>query len=280
MQQIIYFFIRNKNFLLFALLFALSVALTINAHSYHKNKYIGSANAVAGKVYTARNNVQSYFGLDDENELLVKENLRLREIIEGLKAETGFKAIDTTSFDSLIRASVFKFIPAKVINNSYSKSKNNLTLNQGLNDGIENDMGVVTASGIVGIVNSTSARFATVQSILNTQSKINVKLKKSSHFGTLIWNTKNPNIVQIVDIPRLAPLKMGDTIVTGGKSTIFPEGLLVGTLIDFSSDKDDNYYLVNVKLFNDMTSLSHVYMVKNKESEEIILLEKSVEDEQ
>ncbi len=280
MQQIIYFFIRNKNFLLFAVLFLVSVALTINTHSYHKNKYIGSANTVAGKVYKVRNNVQTYFGLDDENDLLVKENLRLREIIEGLKAETGFSAIDTTQFDSLINASVFKFIPAKVINNSYSKSKNNLTLNQGTNDGVENDMGVVTANGIVGIVNSTSARFATVQSILNTQSKINAKLNKSSHFGTLIWNTKDPNVVQIVDIPRLAPLKAGDTIVTGGRSTIFPEGLQIGTVIDFSADKDDNYYLVNVKLFNDMTSLSHVYMVENKEAEEIILLENSVEDEQ
>ncbi len=279
MQQIIFFFIRNKNFLLFFLLFILSIFLTIQAHSFHKNKYIGSANVVTGAIYIWKSNITDYFGLQDENDILIKENLHLRQLVEGYKRELSLPELDsiTLASDSVI-TSAFIFIAAKVINNNYSKSKNNITIKIDSKDSVSLDMGVVTSQGIVGIINSKSENYATVQSILNTKSKINAKLKKSSHFGTLIWNTEEPNIVQLVDMPRLAPLKAGDTIVTGGRSTIFPEGILIGTVLDFSPDKDDNYYLVNIKLFNDMTSLKNVYLIENKAAEEILTLEKGVED--
>ena len=84
----------------------------------------------------------------------------------------------------------------------------------------------------------------------------------------------------MIDIPRLATLKKGDTIVTGGRSTIFPEGILIGTVKDFHLDNDDNYYYVNVDLFNDMTGLEHVYLIENNDAAEIIELEKGVEDEE
>ena len=139
-------------------------------------------------------------------------------------------------------------------------------------------MGVITSKGIVGIVKNTSANYSTVQSILNTNSQINTKLKKSNHFGSLIWNTKNPHIVQLIDIPRLAPLIIGDTVVTGGRSTIFPEGLLVGIINDFSLNENNNSYTLNIQLFNDMTNLEHVYIIENYDANEINMLEKEVEN--
>jgi len=169
-------------------------------------------------------------------------------------------------------------VTAKVINNSYSKSKNILTINKGSQKDIAIDMGVISSNGLVGIIKNTSNNYATVQSILNTNSQINAKLIKSNHFGTLVWNTNNPNIVQLIDIPRLAPIAIGDTIITGGKSTIFPEGILVGSINDFLLNKDDNSYTLNVKLFNDMTSLKNVYIIKNIDADEITILEKETDD--
>ncbi len=85
------------------------------------------------------------------------------------------------------------------------------------------DMGVINSAGIVGIVDKTSKNYATVVSILNIKSHINAKIKKSNHFGSLIWNGKNTGFVQLIDLPRLASVRKGDTIVTGGQSRIFPE---------------------------------------------------------
>ena len=274
MQQIIFFFIRNKNFLLFAVLFTISVALTIQTHNYHNDKFISSANFVTGSIYTSRNNITDYFSLRTENDHLLEENLLLRKKLDQLK-----EVITAPIPDSTLIPAKFDYFAARVINNNYANTKNQLTLDKGSRDGITIDLGVISSKGLVGIVSDISNNYSTVQSILNTKSRINAKLKKSSHFGSLIWNTKDPNVVQLIDIPRLAEIEKGDTIITGGRSTIFPEGILIGSVKDFRLDQDDNYYYVNIQLFNDMTSLEHVYLIQNNEAQEIIELEKGVEDE-
>jgi len=275
MQQIIFFFIRNKNFLLFAVLFTISVALTIQTHNYHNNKFISSANYITGGVYTFRNNITDYFSLGKENEQLLQENLMLRKKLELFKDATVFEKLDST-----VIPNKYEYFTARVINNNYSKTKNQLTLDKGWKDSIKIDLAVISSKGIVGIVSQVSENYATVQSILNTQSRINAKLKNSGDFGSLKWDTKDPNVAQLIDIPRIAKIEKGDTIVTGGKSTIFPKGILIGTIKDFHLDNDDNYYYVNIDLFNDMTSLEHVYLIENNEAQEILELEKIVEDEE
>ncbi|RDK89101.1 rod shape-determining protein MreC [Marinirhabdus gelatinilytica] len=270
MQQIIYFFIRNKNFLLFLLLFLVSIGFTINSHSYHKNKYITSANFFSGTIYNWKSSVTNYFGLREQNEALAEENLRLRTLLRKQQDTVVAKEIDST-----ILPAPFTYFPAKVINNSYSKTKNYLTLRKRASDNIEPDMGVISSKGIVGIVNNVSKKYASVQSILNTNSKINAKLKNSFHFGTLSWEPedKNPNVVKLADIPRQAPVIVGDTIITGGKSTIFPRGVLIGTIKNFNLSTNQDYYDVSVELFNDMTSLNTVYIIKNNEKEAILQIE-------
>ena len=135
-------------------------------------------------------------------------------------------------------------------------------------------MGVINSSGIIGIVDQTSKNYATVISILNVKSQINAKIKKSNHFGSLVWNGKSTGFVQLIDVPRLASVRKGDTIVTGGQSVIFPENIGVGTINNIYVDNKTNYYTLNIKLFNDMTNLGHVYIIKSKDREEILNLEK------
>ena len=272
MQQIIFFFIRNKNFLLFALLFVFSLFLTIQSHSFHSSKFMGSANFFSGGIYTFKSNITSYFSLRDQNEILIEENIRLRERLEGLKT-----LANSTAIDSGILPLEYKYFSSEVINNNYSKTKNTLTINKGSNDSIKIDMGVISSKGIIGIVNKVSKNYATVQSILNTNSQINARLKNSSHFGSLEWDTNEPNIVQLNEVNRLAPVKVGDTIITGGKSTIFPDGILIGTIKEFKIGENDNYDL-DVLLFNDMTNLKHVYVIENTNAREILELEKGDAD--
>lgn len=274
MQQIIFFFIRNKNFLLFGILFLISLALTIRSHSFHSTKFTSSANFLSGGIYSAKTGVTGYFGLKEENQKLLDENKNLRKLLVNQQNSSQIK-----NEDSADAPTKFNFITAKVINNTYSKTKNLLTIEKGSSNGINIDMGVITTNGIVGIVNSTSKNYATIQSVLNTNSQINARLKNSNHFGSLVWNTKNPNIVQLTDVNRLAPVKVGDSIITDGKSTIFPEGLPIGTIKTFELGENDSYNL-NIQLFNDMTNLKHVYIIENTEAEEIKTLEKEGEDEQ
>lgn len=258
--------------MLFSVLFIVSILLTIQTHNYHNDKFVSSANNITGGIFKVKNNLTDYLNLGTANKKLLDENLMLRQQLENYRDLTPIPLLDTVGRPK------FEYLSATVINNNYSKTKNQITLDKGRRDSLKIDMGVISSNGLIGIVSDVSENYATVQTILNTKSRINAKLKKSSHFGTLVWNTKDPNIVQLIDIPRLAIIEKGDTIITGGKSTIFPEGILIGSVVDFHSDKDENYYYVNVKLFNDMTSLQYVYLIENNQAAEILGLEEGVED--
>lgn len=275
MQQILFFFIRNKNFLLFALLFAISFLLTVNSHSYHKSKVVTSANFLSGGIYSIKSNITNYFDLNHQNELLTRENAQLRLLLENKLESNSNLPVDTISLDSN-----YTFFTAEVINNSFAKTKNNLTLNRGSNDGLKVDMGVISPQGVVGIVTSVSNNYAAVQSVLNTNSQVVAKFKKSNHFGTLVWNAEEPNVVQLTEIPRLAPVALGDTIVTDSRSTIFPAGIQIGTVKNFDRLEGDDYYKIDVQLFTDMTSVKHVYAIEHRDAPEIKELEKAAEDEE
>lgn len=268
MQQIISFILKNSYRLLFLLLLSLSLAFTIQSHSYHKSKVISSANFFTGGIYEKINNINEYFGLRKQNEELSQENARLKSLLFNLKDTTKLPDIDTIKGVKKIN-----IIVSKVIHNSYSLQENFLTINNGSASGIKPNMGVINSAGIIGIVDKTSKNYATIISILNVNSKINAKIKKSNHFGSLIWNGKNTGFAQLIDVPRLAGVRKGDTIVTGGQSIIFPENIGIGTIDKVYIDDETNYYTLDIKLFNDMTNLGHVYIIKNKDSEEIMNLE-------
>ena len=275
MQQIISYIIKNSHRMLFLLLMAISISLTIDSHSYHKSKVISSANFFTGSIYSEINSINEYFDLKTKNEELANENARWKSLLNNINDTTK-----TIILDSIKGVKKTDLITAKVIKNSYSSHENFLTIDSGTKSGINADMGVINSAGIVGIIETTSPNYATVISILNTKSQINAKIKKSNHFGTLIWNGKSTGFVQLIDVPRLASVRKGDTIVTGSQSTIFPENINIGTIDKIYIDNETNFFTINVKLFNDMTSLGHVYIIKNKDKKEIEELEKTIKKDE
>jgi len=274
MQQIFNFIFKNSNRILFLLLLGISLTLTIQSHSFHRSKIISSANFLSGGVYEKVNNLNEYLNLKTQNDALALENAKLKSLLFNRKDTTAVKKLD-----SLKGVKPEDLLVSKVIHNSYNVHENYLTLNSGEIDGVKPDMGVINSLGLVGIIENTSKNYSTVISILNKRSQINAKIKKSNHFGSLNWNGKSTGFVQLTDLPRLALIKIGDTIVTGGQSVIFPENINIGTIAKIYRDKITNYYTLDVKLFNDMTNLGHVYIIKSKDREEIINLEKREKDE-
>ncbi len=275
MQQIFNFLLKNSNRLLFLLLLVISLSLTIQSHSYHKSKIISSANFFTGGIYEKINNIDEYFGLKSQNDELAKENARLKTLL--------FNQRDTTKLpriDSIKGVNKIDILVSKVIRNPYSSLENFITINNGSTSGIKPNMGVINSAGIIGIVDNTSKNYATIISVLNVNIKINAKIKKSNHFGSLVWNGKSTGFAQLIDVPRLAGVRKGDTIVTGAESRVFPENIGIGTIDKVYIDNETNYYTLDIKLFNDMTNLGHVYVIKNKDADEIINLEnKSKKDE-
>ena len=270
MQQIIFFFQKFKYFLFFLFLECIALTLTFNNLNFHKSKFVNSANSVTGIFYTTLSNSMEYLSLKSKNQSLQEENTQLKNDLERNKL---FFSTDILVLDTVKYHQKYTYTEAKIINNNYSKPHNFLTINRGVNEGIVKEMAVINRKGIIGITENVSNNYTRVQSILNKNSNINARLKgNTAYFGTLKWNSIDYNTVQLHDIPRQAPLKIGDTIETGGKSTIFPEGIPIGTVSKINKRNTANSK-INVTLFNDMSNLENVYVVKNLHKQEIQLLE-------
>lgn len=227
--------------------------------------FVNSANSITGGLYSTTNSFFEYNSLRSQNKLLSEENAILRNLLEIQEQELAYKKPDSSKQKNI-------YFQAKIVNNNFNKRNNYLTINKGTSDGISIDMGVVNHKGIIGIINNVSQNYSTVLSILNSNSKINVKLKNSHYFGTLAWNGLDYRTAQLKDMQRQAPIKTGDTIVSGGKSTLFPEGIPIGTIKDFDSS-NKKYLSINITLFNDMSNIGYVQVVSNTEKEEITNLE-------
>lgn len=254
------------------LLLIIALAFTVQSHSYHRSKFFNSANWITGSIYNTANGISSYFDLDEENKKLVEENLRLRNLLYNKRAEDSIE-IDTSAIN-------YEITSAQIIKNSYANPNNYITINKGKKDSVKQDMGVITSKGILGIVEHSSNKFSSVQSILNTKSNINAKIKNTNYFGSLVWDTERYDVVQLEDIPRLVPLLVGDTIVTGAMSSIFPENIPIGTIKKFDLNVSKSFYRIDVELFNDMTNVKNVYLIYNINRPEVLQLKEEIANDQ
>lgn len=266
MQQLIQFLIKNFTKILFLFLLIICFSFIINNKPFHRSKYINASNYISGSFNEKMNNIKSYFLLKEELIELKNENLILKKEL--------FKDEKNNSISELKSYRGFEVIQAKIVKNSYYTYENYLTLNAGKNLGIKPEMGVMNSKGIIGIIEFTLENHSSVISILNINSKINAKLKNSDHFGWVSWNGKNTGFVQLIDMPRLAKVNYGDTIVTGTQGIFFPEGQNIGTVHKVYNDGETNFHTIDVKLFNDMTNLKNVFVIKNKDKKELEMIEK------
>ena len=246
-----------------------SLGFTIQSHSYHQSSFFNSSSWISGNIYQTSFDITSYFDLNKENKNLVEENTRLRQLLFNRKDSTSI-VLDSVQMTYTITS-------GQIIKNSFANPRNYITINKGEKDSVKQDMGVITEKGILGIIENTSNNFATVQSILNENSKINAKLKNTNNFGSLVWNARTYNEVQLVDIRRSVPLVIGDTIVTGGMSSIFPENIPIGTIKKFDLNDSKSFWNIEVALFNDMTNIKNIYIINNENREEIIKLQEETE---
>ena len=270
MRNLINFLIRYNYWLLFILLQVASFTLLFRFNSYQGSALFTSANIVSGFVYSCAAHVTEYFGLRVINSDLVKRNVELEIQVERLRDELRHYAADTTALSKLKEdvLSEYEIHSAKVVNNSIRKVENYITLNSGYNDGVRQDMGVVCGNGVVGIVYKVSAHYSIVLSALNMRSNISCKIQRTDYFGTLHWEGGSPRFAQLKDVPRHSEFTLGDTIVTSGHSTVFPEGIPVGVVYDMADSDDGLSYLLTVKFFTDFARLSDVKVIASRDKQE------------
>ena len=141
-------------------------------------------------------------------------------------------------------------------------------------------MGVVGAKGVAGIVYKVTSSYSLVISLLNSKSNLSCKIAGSDYFGYLKWEGGDPRYAYLKDLPRHAEFNLGDSVVTSGYSTVFPEGVMVGTVDDMADSNDGLSYLLKIKLATDFGSISQVRVIAREGQEELKDLEVANDSEQ
>ncbi len=284
MQQVIDFIIRKKDVVVYFILLLFSLVLILNSNYFQKSKVLLFSNSISNYTTENLNYFKEYFKLKEINYNLSKENLVLKNQLEKFSRRTKLDSLKNVNFS---------YKNAKIISNNLSSTKNHLIINKGVKHGLKNEMGVISSNGIVGIINRISKNYSSVMSILNINTKINAKVKRTSHFGTLEWYGLRTDYMILNDIPETANIEVGDSIITGGMSLIFPEGINIGivseiinqnkhndTIVKFIADNKnnkakyldlkfkENYLTIEVKLHTNMNNLNNVYVIESLNREE------------
>ena len=263
MRNLLNFLLKYNHWFLFILLEVISFVLLFRFNHYQHSVYFSSANAVAGKVYEVSGGITSYFHLKSVNEDLLDRIMELEQQNHNLEDALGRHLSDSTELNSIrnLPNTDYQVFKARVINNSLNLVDNYITLNRGSKDGIRPEMGVVDGNGVVGIVYDTSSHYSRVISVLNSKSSISCKIVGSEYFGYLKWEYGDSRYAYLKDLPRHAEFNLGDTVVTSGYSTVFPEGIMIGTVDDMADSNDGLSYLLKVKLATDFGKVSEVRVI-------------------
>ena len=263
MRNLLNFLLKYNHWFLFILLEVICFVLLFRFNHYQHSVYFSSANAVAGKVYEVSGGITSYFHLKSVNEDLLDRIMELEQQNHNLEDALGRHLSDSTELNSIrnLPNTDYQVFKARVINNSLNLVDNYITLNRGSKDGIRPEMGVVDGNGVVGIVYDTSSHYSRVISVLNSKSSISCKIVGSEYFGYLKWEYGDSRYAYLKDLPRHAEFNLGDTVVTSGYSTVFPEGIMIGTVDDMADSNDGLSYLLKVKLATDFGKVSEVRVI-------------------
>jgi rod shape-determining protein MreC len=278
MFQLVEFFSRNRNFIFFVLLEVFSFWLIVQSNSYWSATYFNTSNYYVAKILTVSNSIREYTHLREINENLAQENLKLNSLVARLQQQNPPNAPTGYQPDSLF-AGRFEFKVSKVIVSETSRANNYITIDKGSADGIRPGMGVISATGVVGKVRSCSEHFSVVTSILHSQFMVSSRLVRSGEIGPVRWESKDPTLVSMMDVSRYKKVMMGDSAVTSDFNSVFPPGIMVGTVKSVRIRPDQTFYDIDLNVATDFASISYVYVVQNRLKTEQETLQKPLDEE-
>ena len=276
MRNIFIFIRRYRTFITFLFLQVVALWFLFSYNRFHRAKFLGIANEMTGSINTQYNKVEDFLTLREENRKIHRQNDSLLNLLQRNFSvrDTSLQILqDSTLFDTTGRYRRYLSRPATVIYNTVNAQKNYFQINRGFNQGIRDNMAVLSSDGsAVGIVMNVSANFSQVMSLLHIQNSVSVSLKKTGDFGTAEWDGKDPRFILLKRIPKTIEVKKGDTVLTSSVSFNFPPGYMVGTIDEINLDNTTGMYLLKVKTAANFYNLQQVHVFENLEYTEQVKL--------
>jgi rod shape-determining protein MreC len=272
MRNVFLFIRRYFTFITFLILQGVSLWFLFNYNRFHRARFLGFANEMTGRINSQYNKVEDYFSLKEENRRVHHLNDSLLNLLSNnfMKRDTSLQMVqDSVPVDTSGTYRRYFLRTASVIYGTVNFPKNYIQLNRGSNQGIKDNMAVISSDGsAVGVVVNVSPNFCQVMSLLHVQSIISASLKKSGDFGTLEWDGKDPRFLLLKKIPKTVEAKLGDTVLTSRYSFNIPPGYRIGTISEIKIDNTTGMYVLKIKTAANFYNLQQVHVIENIDREE------------
>ena len=280
MRNLLEFLAKYNHWFVFLILEVVSMVLLFQYNSYQGSAWFSSANAVTGKLYEWDANVETFFSLTKVNQELTQRNAYLEQEVQKLSDSLVSVTKDSSIYhrDQFALLRNYRLIPAKVVANSVDKPGNLMTIDKGSADGIHKDMGVISGTGVVGILYLVAEHYAIVIPVLNTKSNISCMIQNRGYFGYLRWKGGVSDLAYLEEVPRHAHFKLGDYVVTSGYSAVFPPGVRVGRILHVFNSADGLSYRVQLRLSTDFARLRDVCVIDDAAMKERLEIMRAAQD--
>lgn len=280
MRNLLEFLAKYNHWFVFLILEVVSMVLLFQYNSYQGSAWFSSANAVTGKLYEWDANVETFFSLTKVNQELTQRNAYLEQEVQKLSDSLVSVTKDSSIYhrDQFALLRNYRLIPAKVVANSVDKPGNLMTIDKGSADGIHKDMGVISGTGVVGIVYLVAEHYAIVIPVLNTKSNISCMIQNRGYFGYLRWKGGVSDLAYLEEVPRHAHFKLGDYVVTSCYSAVFPPGVRVGRILHVFNSADGLSYRVQLRLSTDFARLRDVCVIDDAAMKERLEIMRAAQD--
>jgi rod shape-determining protein MreC len=194
-----------------------------------------------------------------------QENLRLRTSVNTLKMENSRYRELLSTHERLDKLLQFKqdtgrpVLAAQVIGLDPTGWFKSVIINKGKEDGLEIDMPVVNAVGIVGRVVSLSPNYAKVLLIIDQNSAVDCLVQRSRDRG--IVKGLSTEICKMDYLVKASDIAVGDIVVTSGLGGVFPKGIPVGEVLNVEDITGELFKDIEVRPAVDFSKLEEVLII-------------------
>ena len=213
---------------------------------------------VREELARTREKLQKFEAASEDLDQIRNENIRLRRLLE-MK--------ERIELDS---------IAATIISKDPDNWFRTIIVDRGSDDGVKLNMPVVAYNGeikaVVGKVSEVRGHISRIIPVIAPDIKLGVMFQESRVPGILSGLSSNSNLCRIDYVSRAASVKFGDTVVTSGQGGVFPQGLLVGTVVKSEILESSPYQRTIVRPFVEYNVLEEVFIIKKDPDAELIKL--------
>ena len=219
--------------------------------------------------------IDGYASYITEFDRLKKENEELKEQINGMMDEVQSAQAIREENDELRRMLEvkeehldYKFELADIVGHEDGNYMTVFTLGRGKNNGIDKDMPIISAnSGLIGRITDAGATWSKATSIVEMNSSVGAYVERSRANGIVVgdYELGLQGLCKLSYLQSDADVKEGDRVLTSGIGSVYPRGLIIGTVIEVKYDESLRTKYAIVKPYAEISGLTTVTVITSYE---------------